>query len=269
MDATHNDDGRLPSKSFKPSFRFLELPGEQRNEIYRCLFDDITKISGAFDVWKSDLPGYSGKLASYAALARTCRSIHQEARTIFHAEYLSSMTLFFDDLRTFASVCGPNVKGGLKASGARFVFRMPILPETAGFGVMVMQLMVGPGFRAELIPVNLHDSLVSMIHGSAHTLWDYQTAAVGGSSVRVHLVKDAVYYVTKFPRILPKFPQLTMLIRSSIGQSEAAQATETIEGRFRDLTWRGWEAGDDMKVGILCDMMAIEIDSALHHSRFE
>lgn len=74
-------------------FHFEDLPGEQRNSVYRFLFDDITSLDKAFDVWHPQVPHLHRQLNAYSALLQTCKTVCHEAKTLFEAEYLPNMVL--------------------------------------------------------------------------------------------------------------------------------------------------------------------------------
>lgn len=117
-------------------FRFLDLPGEQCNQIYRNLFDNITTPNEDFRVWSNDPPRYDGKLATYSALARTSEMILGEIGDIWKLEYLSNLTLYFHENKDFIDLCGPSatsasfsISSPLKVSPVRFLLRTPIEPQ--------------------------------------------------------------------------------------------------------------------------------------------
>ncbi|CAK3983129.1 Hypothetical predicted protein [Lecanosticta acicola] len=75
--------------------RFLELPGEVRNCIYRALFDDLIAptLSINFDEpWKVR-PDYD--FSAYINIIRTNRTISKEAQSIFYQEYLRNVRWYF------------------------------------------------------------------------------------------------------------------------------------------------------------------------------
>ena len=107
-------------------FRFLDLPGEQRNAIYCHLFNDITTLDQQFHIWEKNdrLPRYPF-LTTYCALILTCHQINTEASSIFEKEYLPHLTLYFNDLLQLHALSDSATNNTLKQNGARFLLRSP------------------------------------------------------------------------------------------------------------------------------------------------
>lgn len=266
--APHDGDGAntpIDLEDAGTTLPLLELPGEQRNQIYRYLFDDITTISGTFDVWAKTLPQYDRKLAAYSALVRTCKTVQQEASSIFLTEYLPRLMFYFNDLHTFYAVCGPAACASLKSTSAGFVLRSPTTLKSLPFGTATMKLMISKEFSVETLDPDLVPSLVSKMLLSAGPVLDISETATGGSSARMRVIDGRVNMLIQLPRILPKYPTLAICTQQPIEPlRDPPQLANKIEGRFSDLTWRGMEDFQDaaLEVHRLADAWAWAMSNA-------
>jgi len=119
-----SNNARIDQARGGDTFPFLELPGEQRNSIYRFLFDDITTPDACFDVWSQhgDIPHYPN-LPTFTSLICTCRVVRREARSIFEEEYISQLRFYFSDMKEFREFTDAHVDD--LASRAQYLLQPP------------------------------------------------------------------------------------------------------------------------------------------------
>lgn len=221
------------------AFRLMDLPGEQRNEVYRMLFDDITTPDREFQVWASDAPKYDGKLTAYSALVRTCKTVFQEASTIWQAEYLPNLTLYFLNPTTLFNVCGPDASTELKKTGVKFLLRNAVVPCVTG--------LRGTDFIAEMTSGDIMQSLVLEnfsrifldLGEAAQYLKSHGPVPSAGKFADVVVDGSLKYRTLEHPQV-PGYAQLKMFSRNRSPDPMRQHYTETIGGRVRDLTWDNW-----------------------------
>lgn len=131
-----NQKHRTPQTDrFADSFPLMRLPGEQREAIYRALFDDLVSETQEINVWSKSLPVYN--LRAYVALIRTCRQVRREACSVFLKEYLPQTVWYFDDLHHFHRFSTSAATDQLKAADVCFVLKTPVVTAVS-HGVSTM-----------------------------------------------------------------------------------------------------------------------------------
>ena len=235
------------------AFPFFDLPGEQRNAVYRFLFDDITVPSHPMPdcgVRTGSPTHYEGKLAAYAALLQTCRIVKYEASSIFDNEYMPRITICFRDLDDFYSITKAASNASLKTSPAMFMLQTPKVQTVGGsldylLGVDIMKILVGSIFTQDL----LNDEVLQFFYQDDYDFVDddnrvlIKSFGVGAdrAAVAVCDLKAAWLKSIMYPYIRLQYPKLATYACFEDGEQHL---TDRIEGRFADLDWSRYGGPD-------------------------
>lgn len=249
-------DRQITTELNAGSFPFLDLPGEQRNAVYRLLFDDITESSKAFDVWDPNFPRYE-YIPTRIALLQTCWTINYEAYSIFLAEYLPNMIFYFDSLYDFWSFTrNMSSSSVLKTSGAEYMLRSPVVntePEHLWQALplaTLAELMTGRTFASEL-PDEYARTLLECVEDWGYWWFDDPTE-------KPQVLEESRYgmtfhgsytgvcekqSITYFPLSI-NGPQVTTHFSMGSHTDSRRYQTQTMGGRFCDLDWKQCEEKD-------------------------
>lgn len=239
---------RAQKHARETTFRFQDLPGEQRNAVYRALFDGITRPTKDFDLWDEEVPEYH-LVATYTSLIRVNRAVSFEARTIFEKEYLPKMPIYFNDLRSAWEYAARPSIAGLRNGGARYVLRTPVGREN-GHAVCSTQSITGHKNNVGLnnLPFEFWKTMEEILQeglgGEEAMTWTWE----GGAAIKAKVSGTDISCVISVPLSMPcdVHPDLTFFSRFEVGGDGIT--TATIEGRLRDLkSAREWHSAEDVR----------------------
>ena len=123
----------------KEIFPFFDLAGEIRNGSYRALLDEVTQPSQSLSLWQETVPTHK-KMITYNTLRQTCKVIDFELRSIFEAEYLPCIRLYFSNLRDGYSFAETEAAKMFKETGCEYTLKSPVgrAPGRDGSGKYAM-----------------------------------------------------------------------------------------------------------------------------------
>lgn len=218
----------------KTVFRFQDLPGEQRNTLYRALLDDVTTPTKAFDLWDEGFPGYD-QMAAYTALIRTCRAGF-EVSTIFEKEYLPVIPWYFNDMRTLWDSSGLDSVAGLRNGGGKYVLRAPIGRES-GLGVRDTGAIVGDKnyVGLDILPFEIwtmmEELLEKGLNNVTEKVWKWNT----GAAVEAKISGAHISCTIHAPLAIPAEEHPMLIFYSKLALGGHGETTATIEGKLKDL----------------------------------
>lgn len=249
----------VAASNSEEAFRFTDLPGEQRNSIYRHLFDDITTPDSAFHVWKEleGLPRYPD-LKAYSAIIATCRQINTEASTIFEKEYIPRLTVYVEGLQGLWQLSKPATDNKLKGSGASFLVRTRTQVSDGSFNIGSLALFSG-SFGAKVVSAPYAPLSPWSSAGEGVQI---RTSTKDGKPLEKQVAYHKVFYQSKWLQQLPLGYKGMVFFKHR--EDDVQEGTTILEGRFNLIGWCSSRFdGDEMKEHDWWDMHDIVFKDTL------